>query len=122
MIATPCFVHPRHLLQLVMQGHPCPQQLLHARAHMLAKDTSRPLDPLAYRLLLITPVLYRAWAKLRLRHLQPWMATWALPTMFGGIQGFGAAEAWYATSVDVEWAMVFNTPLVGGALDLFQML
>ena len=40
--------------------------------------------------------------------------------MFGGIQGIGVAMAWYATSIDVEWAIASNTPLVGGALDLFK--
>ena len=40
--------------------------------------------------------------------------------MFGGIQGVGASEAWYATAVDVEWAMTFNIPIIGGALDFYK--
>ena len=77
-------------------------------------------DPLAYRLLLITPVLYRAWAKLRLKHLQGWIASWALPNMFGGVQGVGAEEAWYSTAIDLELCMVKGISMVGGALDLFK--
>ena len=78
------------------------------------------LDPFAYRPLLITPILDRAWAKIRLRHLQPWIASWALPAILGGIQGIGAVGAWCATSIDVAWAMATATPLVGGALDLVK--
>ena len=40
--------------------------------------------------------------------------------MFGGIQGICAAEAWYATSLDLEWAIVSRTPMIGGALDVFK--
>ena len=87
---------------------------------MLSKDPDDPFNPLAYRLLLITPILYRAWAKLRLVHLQPWIASWALDNMYGGIQGVGASEAWFATSIDVEWALISGTPLIGGALDLYK--
>ena len=39
------------------------------------------------------------------------------PNIFRGIQGIGVAEAWYATSFDVEWAIVSRTPLIGGTLD-----
>ena len=108
------------LLTLAEAGHPWPSQLLHARAHMLSKDPDDPFNPLAYRLLLITPILYRVWDKLRLLHLQPWIASWALDNMYGGIQGIGASEAWFATSIDIEWALASNTPLIGGALDLFK--
>ena len=87
---------------------------------MLSKNADKPLEPLEYRLLLITPVLYRAWAKLRLRHLRPWITGWALPNMFGGVQGVGAAEAWYTTALDIEHALTHSVPLVGGALDLFK--
>ena len=114
------FVHFCKILTLIEQGAPWPQHLLHAKAHMLSKDATRPFDSLAYRLLLTTPVVYRGWAKLRLRHLQPWVASWCLPRMFGCIQGIGASEAWYATSVDVEWAMAFHVPIIGGALDLYR--
>ena len=69
---------------------------------MLPKDDSKPFDPLAYRLLLITLIFYQSWAISRLRYLQPWIMSWALPSMFGGIQGIGAVEAWHATSLDIQ--------------------
>ena len=107
------FVYLCQLLTIIEQGAPWPQDLLHAKAHMLSKDASRPFDPLSYRLLLITSVIYRGWAKMRLQHLQAWISSWALPSIFGGIQGVGSAEAWYATAVDVEWAMTHNIPIIG---------
>ena len=87
---------------------------------MLSKDPDDPFNPLAYRLLLITPILYRAWAKLRLSHLQDWISSWALEHMYGGMQGVGASEAWFATSIEVQWSLVSKIPLIGGALDLFK--
>ena len=51
------FQHLVSILQLIESGHPWPEQLLHTRAHMLSKDPEKMFDPLAYRLLLITPVL-----------------------------------------------------------------
>ena len=38
--------------------------------------------------------------------------------MYGGLQGFGADDAWYATSLEVERAMLCNLPLVGAIADL----
>ena len=104
------FVQLCVLLTLIDAVHPWPSQLLHARAHMLSKDPDAPFNPLAHLLLLITPILYRVWAKLRLLHLPAWIASWALDNMYGGIQGIGASEAWFATSIDIEWALVSNTP------------
>eukprot|EP00973_Karenia_brevis_P046091 6384710-Karenia_brevis.AAC.1 len=46
--------------------------------------------------------------------------SWALPTMFGGIQGIGAAEAWFFTGLEIELAMLSETPIIGGVLDLFK--
>ena len=40
--------------------------------------------------------------------------------MFGGLPGVGAEEAWYQTSLDVEYSLIADVPLVGGALDLFK--
>ena len=114
------FVHLCTLLTLTENGHQWPSQLLHAKAHMLSKDPDDPFNPLAYRLLLITPILYRAWAKLRLSHLQGWIASWALEHRYGGMQGVGASEAWFATAIEVEWSLVSRIPLIGGALDLFK--
>ena len=108
------------LLDLVENGAPWPEQLLHNKAHMLAKDPSKPMDPLQYRLLLLTPVLYRLWGKQRLQHLTPWIDSWALNSMYGGMKGVGASEAWYVTALEVEAARLSDVALVGGALDLYK--
>ena len=44
-----------------------------ARAAFLAKAEEEALEPLGYRVLLMLPVVYRMWAKVRLAHLQPWI-------------------------------------------------
>ena len=40
--------------------------------------------------------------------------------MYGGLQGVGADDAWYATSLEVEHAMLYNLPLVGAIADLYK--
>ena len=108
------------LLDLVEQGCPWPRQLLYTKAHLLSKDPNKRLDPLQYRCLTITPVIYRVWAKVRLHHMQTWIATWAHPQMYAGIVGRGASDAWYISSLAVELAKLEHNPIVGGALDLFK--
>ena len=40
--------------------------------------------------------------------------------MFGGLQGAGADDAWYSTSLEVEHALLHNLPLVGASADLYK--
>ena len=40
--------------------------------------------------------------------------------MYAGIAGRGASDAWYLSSMEVEWAKLERTPVVGGALDLVK--
>ena len=64
------------LLHLVESGSPWPKDVLHAKAAYLAKDAHNAEDPLAYRVLLILPVLYSRWASVRLEDLRPWGRQW----------------------------------------------
>eukprot|EP00973_Karenia_brevis_P080474 11165735-Karenia_brevis.AAC.1 len=96
------FQCPALILNSVELGAPWPDQILHTRAHPLNKDASAPHQPLSYRFLLLTSILYRLWGKTRLRQLQPWVSKWQLPNMFGGVAGVGAEDAWYLTSIDTE--------------------
>ena len=67
------------MLNDIEKGAPWPEQLKSARAAFLSKDPEDELNPLAYRVLLMLPAIYRMWSKTRLRHLAPWIAEWALP-------------------------------------------
>eukprot|EP00973_Karenia_brevis_P027554 3799595-Karenia_brevis.AAC.1 len=62
------------------------------------------MDPLEYRILLITPVVYRLWAKTRLQSLQPWVQQWQWPQMYAGREGASATDAWYSMAIDIELA------------------
>ena len=53
---------------------------------------------------MITPALYRAWAKTRLLNLSAWTQTWKIEGMFAGHPGVGAQDAWYSTAIDLEYA------------------
>ena len=100
------------LLELVEGGQPWPEQLTHARAAFLAKDPDRPEDPLAYRVLLVLPALYRRWASMRLADLEPWIQEWQLDEMFAGVPGVGAEDAWWCTSLQLESLWIQGTPVI----------
>ena len=70
------------MMHAIERGNPWPEQLENTRAAFLAKDPEDMLNPLADRLLLMLPSVYRMWSKTRLRHLQPWIATWSMSEMF----------------------------------------
>eukprot|EP00973_Karenia_brevis_P091108 12405877-Karenia_brevis.AAC.1 len=40
--------------------------------------------------------------------------------MFGGLQGVGAEDAWYATALDIEHSILYEVPVAGGVVDLFK--
>ena len=64
-----------------------------ARAAFLAKADEEAFEPLGDRVLLMLPVTYRMWEKVRLVHFQPWVQLWQLPDMYAGVEGKGAADA-----------------------------
>ena len=94
--------------------------MLHARAAFLAKDKDELDDALKYRILMILPVTHRTWAKLRLRHLQPWIEDWATEDLFAGVGCVGAEDAWWQTAVTFEQANINGTPLTGGVADIWK--
>ena len=81
--------------------------MTHAKAVFLSKDHKDTGNPLAYRILKITSVMYRLWASVRVRNLETWIATWADPAMFAGVPGAGAEEGWYTTQLDLEITVNF---------------
>ena len=108
------------LLNRLEQGQPWPSTALPSKAHALSKNPEQPSNCLEYRFLLITAVLYRLWGKTRLRHLLPWIATWQLENMFGGIPGAGAEDAWFGTALEVEHSVLYQLPFVAGVVDLMK--
>eukprot|EP00973_Karenia_brevis_P063924 8885441-Karenia_brevis.AAC.1 len=40
--------------------------------------------------------------------------------MFGGIEGVGADDAWYLTSLEKEYCCLTDCPYVGGSVDLYK--
>ena len=64
-----------------------PSQLMITRAAFYSKDENEPHNPMAYGLLLMMPAVYRLWAECRLKRLQPWIAQWAHPSMYAGVEG-----------------------------------
>ena len=84
-------------LNAIEGGAPWPSGAHHAKAAFLPKDPDHLADPMAYRVLLILPTLYRKWAATRLHELYPWVDTWSNPYLFAGIPGFGAADGWFLT-------------------------
>ena len=114
------FDHLADLFNIIEKGAKWPQQMGKARAAFMVKDEEDPLNPLAYRVLLMLPSAYRLWTRTRLRHLQPWVAQWACEEMYAGVEGQGAADASYVTSLLLEHCTLHNSPFSGGAADIFK--
>ena len=73
---------------------------------------------MSYRPLTITAPLYRAWATMRLREMEPWVRTWALPEMFAGIPEMGAVDAWMEVTATLENHKLDQTHCCGGTADI----
>ena len=110
------------LLNFIETGAPWPNALTQAKGSFLSKDPSRPYDALDYRILLVLPVLYRKWGTTRLRHLGPWIQTWVTDSMFAGVPGASANDAWYASSVDHEYAYIISAICSGAGMDIHKCL
>ena len=109
------------LLNVIENGGAWPRGMCLARAAFMVKDPKKVEQPLSYRILLILSAIYRRWATLRLRHMSEWISTWALPEMYAGVHGRGAADAWYATAAEMEEAFVVDgSPVTGGAVDIHK--
>ena len=90
------------MLNAIEDGAEWPVQMNQSRAAFMSKDEDDALNPLAYRVLLMLPSIYRLWGRARLDHMQPWVAEWTTPEMFAGVEGQGAEEAAYSTALLVE--------------------
>ena len=76
------------------------------------------MDPLAFRVLLIMPTLYRRWDALRLDDLNHWIMSWEHGSMMAGVKEKGAEDGWWLTALRLEACHVTGTPYSGAALDV----
>ena len=106
----------RRLAQMfnaIEKGASWPKEETIARAAFMAKEEGIELDPLSYRVLLMLPASYRRYAKIRLRHMQPWIEKWVMPEIYAGVEGQGAADAAYETAITMELARLLGEPCTG---------
>ena len=97
-----------------------PEAITKARAVFLSKDPDDLGNPMAYRILKITSMLYRIWASVRIQNLEQWVKSWADPAMFAGVPGAGAEEAWYLTQLDFEIKRLTGSHITAGSIDVFK--
>ena len=55
---------------------------------------------------------------MRLRHLEPWVAQWALPEMHVGVPEMGAVDAWHEVLTILEDLKLNGKSFVGGVADI----
>lgn len=108
------------LLNTVEEGAPWPKDVADARAAFLAEDVAKLEDLLAYRVLLILPVLYRRWAYCRLRSMTGWVQNWQLREMYVGVASAGAEDTWYETALDFELVAMKGIHFAGIEIDIFM--
>ena len=87
-----------------------------ARAAFLEKKIGSA-EPFDFRVLVITAPVYRRWARVRLRDLQPWIETWSCPEMFAGAAAQVAQDATYVISTEMELCRLLAILFCGGAVD-----
>lgn len=89
MLSDLSFLWLAELLNLVEQGSGWPKQMTQARAVYMPKDADKERDPLAYRVVLILPAVYRLWARVRLAHITPRVDGWDLDCIYAGTSVMG---------------------------------
>ena len=97
-----------------------PWQALYAKAAFLLKPGGTPGNMADYRVLLLTSVLYRLRARIRVRQLDEWAQSWHLDGAYGSGPGLGAMDASYQLSIRVGEAICENWPFAGGVSGLAQ--
>ena len=120
LLSLAVFGRMAQLLNLIECGPRWPNAIMHSKGSFHSKDIDKWFDPLAYRILLIKPCLYRKWVATRHRHLKPWIAEWTLDEMYAGVANVSAEEAWYSNAVDIEWHRLQGIPATGASVDIWK--
>jgi ribonuclease HI len=109
-----------NMLNAIEQGKAqWPEHMLETRAVFLSKDPNKTHDPLAYRPLKITSVIYRKWAGTRLQNMSDWIDEWDHPALHV-ICGKGARQAWLHTGLAYEHHKLQGLEIAGGSIDIFK--
>ena len=90
------------LLNIIEGGAQWPRGTAKGKAVYMQKDESKPDDPMAQRVLMMLPALYRRWAGCRLTAMRDWVAKWALQNIYAGALPLGAEDAWYVLMLKLE--------------------
>ena len=76
---------------------------------------------MVYRGLAILSKVYRLYAAIRLRHLQPWVKNWEHEELFAGTSAAsGAEDAWFLLGIDFELARLLDLDFTGGSADIWK--
>ena len=110
LLSREMYGHIATMLTQVEAGAPWPRSSPHARMVYLEKLGAEIGRVMSFRPLTITAPLYRAWASMRLRHLEPWVREWALPEMFAGVPEMGAVDAWIQVMMELESLKLDDEP------------
>ena len=74
----------------------------------------------SYRVLMLTSLLYRTWAKVRSRQLSAWTKTWTKGELYATAPGTGAADAHASYALRIELAFAKEVAYAGVVSDLTQ--
>eukprot|EP00969_Alexandrium_andersonii_P277638 12272189-Alexandrium_andersonii.AAC.1 len=77
-------------------------------------------QPLDFRGLSILSAVYRTWSKLRLADVQPWVQTWRTNSLYAGLPGQSAADAWQALALRVEAAKADQQTMCMSMIDMYK--
>ena len=106
------------MFKLIGNRSPWPTPTRFARAVYLERAGAAIGEAMSYRPLAITPPLYWAWATMRLRNIESWVISRALPEIHAGVPEMGAVDAWHAALTETEEAKLAGIPFCGGVADI----
>ena len=75
---------------------------------------------MSFRPLTISAPLYRAYATMRLKDMQPWVEQWMTTEMYAGVPGNGATDAWYKVLLGIEQMKAEEQRFCGAATALLK--
>ena len=108
------------LLNMIERGAPWPTPATFAKSASLWKPNTTGKSMTDYRILTPTSVIYRMWAKVRCKQLDPLYRHWCDDGLVAAGPGLGAADAHYNLAIRFDNARVFQTQFAGGATDPSQ--